>query len=476
VNILVAIANYGFKNLEFLKTVIKEYQSMPYHVDIVVLSNVPKELGPGIQVKIGLPSKDPWSLPFGHKKIFVERLEEYDLFIYTEDDILITSTNIDSFLQLTEMLPKGEISGFLRYELDSTGRKWFPDFCGPYHWFPKSVDKRDQYTVAEFSNAHSACYILTRDQLRAAISSGGYLVDPHQGRYDLLCTAATDPYTQCKLKKVICISQISDSLVHHLSNRYVRGFGIDQSDFERQIAFMLSDEYSAQAQQELFVTNKNIDSFGWDKVYFDNADHNLLSMVSKKRKNILSVGCGYPSTEEVLIRNGHAVTAIPLDPIIGVLSASRGIKTVESNFEKAFQSLKGNMFECIIVSNVLQHLKDPLDLLSRAAELLIPNGEFIISVPNFWYLNYLREYFPYPIFKKWTYSKSYLTMIDKHHIGNWLRAVGVNGTDYQYIVRSPFLKKISPSFGVFNFLLADRLFVRGRKQGVSANKAVDRRI
>lgn len=460
--ILVTIANYGNKNMGFLNTIIKEYQSMPYQIDIVVLSNIPKELGPGIEVKVGLPSRDPWSLPFGHKKIFAERLEEYDLFIYSEDDILITAKNIESFFQLTEALPEGHISGFLRYERESTGKKWYPDFVGPYHWLTTSVKKVDQLTIAEFSNLHSACYVLTRDQLQRAINSGRYLVEPHQGRYDLLCSAATDPYTQCGLKKVICISHISDILVHHLSNRYAGGLGIDENDFERQIAFMLSAEYSRKARQELFITTKNIGNIKWDKFYFDRFDSDLLPMVSQNAQNILSVGCGYPSTEAMLVQKNHSVTAIPLDSIVGTLAASKGIKVTEPDLEKAFRNLDGTLFNCIIFSEVLQHLEDPADILSRAVKLLAPDGDLIISIPNFRYLKLLKEHFPYPYFKRWTYSKNYLQMVDKDHITKWLRSVGVKKIDFQYVVESQFLKKLRPSFGIFNFLLASRILAKGK--------------
>jgi hypothetical protein len=99
----------------------------------VVLSNIPKEFGPHVEVIVGLPTKGPWSLPFGHKKIFTERLEDYDLFIYSEDDTLITWKNIESFLQLTKVLPGSDISGFLRYELMQKATNDIR-FAGPYHW------------------------------------------------------------------------------------------------------------------------------------------------------------------------------------------------------------------------------------------------------------------------------------------------------------------------------------------------------
>ncbi len=461
--ILVAIANYGTKNMVFLDTVIKEYQSMPCRVDIVVLSNIPKELGPAIEVKVGLPTKDPWSLPFGHKQIFADRLEDYDLFIYSEDDILITWKNIESFLELTKVLPEGQINGFLRYELDSTRQKWYPDFRGPYHWLSKSVNRVDQFTIAEFSNVHSACYLLTSDQLRRAIQSGGYLVGPHQGRYDLLCSAATDPYTQCGLKKVICISDMAGAFVRHLSDRYAGEVGIDEDAFERQISFMLSAEYGKKERHELLAATKNIDDVIWDKVYFDRDDCTMLALVSQKARTILSVGCGDPVQEATLARNGHAVTVIPLDPIVGTLAASRGITVMEPDFEKAFHDLNGTSFDCILFSDVLQHLQNPIDILSRAVRLLAADGELILSIPNFRCLGFLRDNYPHPVFKKWTYLKNSLHTIDKDHLTKWLRSIGIRDIDFQYVVESQRLKKVRPSFGMLNVLFARQLLVKGKK-------------
>src|SRR6266566_3832956 len=111
--VLVTIASYGTTNDQYVSRVIEEYRTMRYAVDFVVLSNIPKNLGPDIQVVVGLPSKNPYSLPFGHKKILAGRVSDYDLFIYSEDDILITQRNIEAFLRATEVLPENEIAGFL---------------------------------------------------------------------------------------------------------------------------------------------------------------------------------------------------------------------------------------------------------------------------------------------------------------------------------------------------------------------------
>jgi len=121
--LIVAIASYGTKNDRYLQSLIHEYRSMErYKADIVVLSNIPKDLASDVEVMLGLPTKDPWSLPFAHKDIFARRLQLYDLFIYSEDDTLITERNIDAFLEMTKVLPDTYIAGFIRHAMSPEGK------------------------------------------------------------------------------------------------------------------------------------------------------------------------------------------------------------------------------------------------------------------------------------------------------------------------------------------------------------------
>src|SRR5687768_12101494 len=99
--ILVAIANYGTKNDRYLSRVLSEYRSMPYDLNLVALSNLKKDLGADVEVVVGVPQKNPWSMPFSHRRIFAERQDAYDLFLYSEDDMLVTERNIAAFMQAT---------------------------------------------------------------------------------------------------------------------------------------------------------------------------------------------------------------------------------------------------------------------------------------------------------------------------------------------------------------------------------------
>jgi 2-polyprenyl-3-methyl-5-hydroxy-6-metoxy-1,4-benzoquinol methylase len=389
--ILVAIANYGTKNMGFLSRLIREYHSMPEQVDIVVLSNIPKDLGPGIEVKVGLPAKNPWSLPFGHKKIFAERVDEYDLFIYSEDDTLITEKNIRAFLDMTSILPEDEIAGFLRYELDPSGMKYYSTVHSHFHWIPDSVRTINGHTFARFTNDHSACYLLTQKHLRKAIDSGGFLVGPHEEQYDLLVTAATDPYTQCGMRKVICVSNLEGFELYHLPNVYIGKLGLAEGEFRRQIEVLMKIAANGSSTGCLFPGESRFKQARWSKSYYEKSRNDILALVSDKSKNILSVGCGWGATEEALVQRGNRVDAIPLDSIIGSCAEAKGIEVTFPDFDKAYIALSKRRFDCIIFSEVLQYLLDPVKILNKYAALLTEEGIIIISVQNFNNVRLRRE-------------------------------------------------------------------------------------
>jgi len=445
--ILIAIVNHGDKNASFLRKVVREYKSMPCRTDIIILSDVPKAFNFDAEVVTGAPTKDPWSLPFKHQEIFAKRIEDYDLFIYSEDDMLITWRNIQSFLYATKILGEREIPGFLQYELDPTGNRYYPAVHGPYHWKTGSATKLASSTFAELSNYHSACYIVNKNQLQKAIASGGYLVPPHSGRYDMLCSAATDIYTHCGLRKLICISSLSDFSVHHLPNKYVGKVGISENELNMQIEFMLSLSEGESGGQELFAPMKNIDHIRWDKLFYSNCDQELVSLVPPTTKTVLSIGCGSGATEEALVKRGLMVTGIPIDSIIAVLAAAKGIEMVAPDFNKAFQELRERRFDCIILSDTLQHLPDPHWVLSQARMLIADNGQVIITVPNVDYLGFLKAYFPYPMLRKWDYDSHLLQPIGRRFIFRLFERSGLEVTNFRYTKGRCFKKGLFSACG-----------------------------
>jgi hypothetical protein len=433
--ILVAIANYGTKNARYAKNLIQEFQSMPFDVTIFLLSERPKSYGDDVTVMVGLPTKDPWFVPFAHRRLFQEKVDEYDLFIYSEDDTLIQTSNVIAFLNATERLGENLIPGFVRYELDSDGRKSYPEVHGPYHWVPSSVKRMGEYAFARFTNEHSACYMLTQKQLRRAIASGGYALDPHQGRYDFMCSGGNDPYTQCGFTRVVCFSHLRDFELHHLSDAYVNRGGLDEHRFGIEIEALSEILNQQRSDEELCNTEKsNFPVTKWDKDYHEPCRDDILRFVPKGVRDVLSVGCGWGATEAYLLGQGNRVTAIPLDSVIGKLAEARGISMLPPNLARALEIIDGHKFDAIILSEVLQHLQYPEDVLVRLGACLRGGGLLVGSVPN---LSVFRRLSGRLLRRQWAclsggFDKTNLNLTTRSKMKRWLNKGKYSRAEAQY--------------------------------------------
>jgi 2-polyprenyl-3-methyl-5-hydroxy-6-metoxy-1,4-benzoquinol methylase len=391
--LLVVIASFGEKNLPYLRKIIAKYRAMPMEVDIVIVSEAPKQLGNEVEVIVGLPTKNPWSLPFAHKRILAERVDRYDLFIYSEDDTDINEKHITAFLNLTPLLDPAEIAGFLRYEEDLFGNKSFPEIHGGFHWKPDSVRKRGAFTVAEFTNEHAAFYLLTQSQLKRAIASGGFLRAPYEGRYDMACTAATDPYTICGFKKVICISHLDEFLIHHMPNRYVGQLGLSVASLNKQIAALMRIADGDHPASTLFHLESKILHGAWSKSYYEKPDPEFLKFIPPGAKMVLSVGCGDGTLEDHLINNGFKVVALPLDSVIVSIAQNPKLAIIYGSFSECLRKLEGQTFDCVIVPNFLHLIPDPETILDRCADRLRSGGALLLTGPNFEHFKVLIKRF-----------------------------------------------------------------------------------
>jgi 2-polyprenyl-3-methyl-5-hydroxy-6-metoxy-1,4-benzoquinol methylase len=380
--ILVAICSYGTAQDQYLAKLLASYRAMPFDVHLVVLSNLAKNLGPDVEVRVGLPTKDPWSLPFGHKQLFADRLNEYDLFLYSEDDMLISEKNVRAFVEACEVLNDDEVPGFLRTEADAEGREYFCDAFDTWHWNPYSVVERGGKVFASFSNEHSAAYILNRAQLRKCIESGGFLIPPHEDRHDLLCAAATDPYTRCGLKRLIGVSDFEQFLVPHLSNKYVGKCSLPGEEFRRQVKALLEIHAGSRPVAQLFETETLLPGIRWSKSYYEAARPDEVNLVAEGAKSVLCVGSGSGLLEEELKKRGVRVVALPIDSVIAACVEARGVEVIHGDFHEAQQRLCKSQFDCVFLPNILHIVPQPARLLKSLMCHVAPGGKLVITVPN----------------------------------------------------------------------------------------------
>ncbi|MFX0000785.1 MAG: hypothetical protein ACFE88_11770 [Candidatus Hermodarchaeota archaeon] len=286
--LLVVLVNYGTKQLKYLEKMINEFQSMKFEVDIVIHSNIALDYE-NVEVKV-IKLDNYEHLPFTTRKTIYERRYDYDLYIYSENDHLITQKNIESFLKVTEILPKNYIAGFFQFEKHD-GKAFYPAYHKNFRWDIENAFKIGDYIFAQFTNVHQASFILTRKQLNRVINNFDFLNETFKTKYSLKyrlgesfwhrfrkfyrkylnryyhfsrknfilslfnrfienndflnnilnlnysikCRAGTDIYMYAGLKKVIPISHFDDFLIHHMPNNYKGRLGKSNNYMRKEI-------------------------------------------------------------------------------------------------------------------------------------------------------------------------------------------------------------------------------------------------
>lgn len=464
--VLVAIANYGTNNDHFLARLLAEYRAMPDDVHVAILTNLPKDLGPDVEVIVGLPDeKNPWSLPFAHRKLFGERRNDYDLYIYSEDDTLLRHKNIEAFLQATRILPSNALAGFLRSETDPQGNVYYSTVHNHFHWDASSVLRVGDFTFAHFTNEHAASFLLTREQLNRAISSGGFLVPPHQGRYGILEAAATDPYTQCGFRKMTCVSHLDDFTLPHLPNKYIGKLGLPKNDFDLQLEALRKGTNGKPPCATPLANETNLPEGHWSKSYYEAASKDLLSLMPVHASNVLSVGCGWGALEGELISRGVRVAGVPLDGVIAPCAAARGVEIIAGTDPFNFRNVLSGDFDGVLLSNILHLVPDPAAYLQSVSRALKAGGCIVIRVPHVG---------GWPLWKKkWKGNGMYSGVDDFNKSGvhrtsaailrKWMRLAELQVADFRTVIHQRVTTASKFVLGLADDFLSEDFLVVGRK-------------
>jgi hypothetical protein len=252
-SVLICIANYGSEQIPYLKKLLKEYNSFKkYKIKAIILATE--------HVNLNFSNLETEQLVFDkslgfwlthkHRKFIFENKGMFDVFIYSENDVLITERNLDTFLKHSENLKNTNyVPGFLRYEIGD-GNKYLID-CHPNHaihsmpYYPilrylfffvpaKVLLKLGLHPIIkkikmkingkyyfQVQNLHQGCYVLTKSQLRKVLDSGNYFDDKYNYA-GVREGAASNVFAVCGVTKVISKDNLDDSLIFHMPNKYAQ--------------------------------------------------------------------------------------------------------------------------------------------------------------------------------------------------------------------------------------------------------------
>lgn len=223
IKVLAVLVNYGNEQLEYLQTVVDNLKLFKkYNVTVIVNSSIPLDKINGID-HVNVVQLDNYQLlPMTCREVLWHYREDFDVFLYGENDHLFEEKHIDRHIEYTKVLPADRIAGLIQFEENEHGR-FYPAYHANYGWDYDSVEEFNGKKFAHFTNVHQATLILTREQLLKIGNMHTFTQFFGESHYSAKCKVNTDVYQFCGMKKMICISELKDNSIHHLPNIYIKG-------------------------------------------------------------------------------------------------------------------------------------------------------------------------------------------------------------------------------------------------------------
>jgi len=379
--VLVALVNYGSSNDRFLPEILGHYRRMPGRVDVVAYCGEPKDLGPDIETRVGIPPEGPMYLAMEHRKLFMERQGRYDVYIYAEDDIPLTADHLRAFVEAAGACDAKTVPGFVRYELDDAGRVSVDSLHSYNSWKPHTVRSFGGHVWAELDHNHSAAYALDDRHLGQAIASGRFL-EVASPRF-IIEQANTGVFDHCGLRRLVPVSRLDEFLIHHMSNKYVGKLGVPKPEVDRQVELMRRIAAGEVAPRQLVPRAPAFSHRAWWKPVYEDAREDLIAGVRSDERSVLWVGAGQGRTEGAVVAAGHDVTAVPLDTLMAPLLEDVGVRVLSADLDEALDQLHDQTFDLVVLPEVLERFAEPAAVLRKLAARLNRDGRVFASVHNF---------------------------------------------------------------------------------------------
>lgn len=108
----------------------------------------------------------------------------------------------------------------------------------------------------------------------------------------------------------------------------------------------------------------------------------LLPYIPESARSILELGCGEAALGVLVKKRQRCrVVGIELDPDAAAVARKR-IDDVYCGDARHIIELLHEQFDCIVTSEILEHVDDPWSLLAELRRITAPGGRLVISIPN----------------------------------------------------------------------------------------------
>lgn len=97
---------------------------------------------------------------------------------------------------------------------------------------------------------------------------------------------------------------------------------------------------------------------------------------------VLDVGCGEGGLGQILKQKGCRVVGIEVEPRAAVEAEKHYDRVFVGDMDTLDLPFAGESFDHIVCADVLEHLRNPWEVLDRLCPLLKPQGRLVASIPN----------------------------------------------------------------------------------------------
>ncbi len=120
---------------------------------------------------------------------------------------------------------------------------------------------------------------------------------------------------------------------------------------------------------------------------YENARPEVQAHIPLDAGRILDLGCSSGRLGEAIkARQPAEVVGVELEPVYADAARRRLDQVIVADLERLFAEVGAadglGSFDCVVVADVLEHLRDPGAVLAAARSHLRPGGTVVISLPN----------------------------------------------------------------------------------------------
>lgn len=156
------------------------------------------------------------------------------------------------------------------------------------------------------------------------------------------------------------------------------------------------------------------EKWGFSSDYGNNRRYDVIDVMDKDTKNkinVLEIGCGMGATLYEIKNKFKNVEIFGIEENKSAAEVASGVfNIITGNVENLELSYKRNYFDYIILVDIIEHIKDPWDILSKLSKYLNDDGEIIAIIPNIMHISVITEL----INGKFTYKDG--GILDKNHL------------------------------------------------------------